>query len=96
MEGDLHQLELKPGMIGRFYGVNCRHEAPPNETDYCRVSLDFRVAPSACYDADWGLLQPGKLKIDHGYLEFTILELSNHNGPACVGGDSLIAHDHSS
>jgi len=71
-KGDLHQLELECGQIARFYGVHCHHKAPPNETDYCRVSMDFRIAPSACYDTGWSFWKQGKKKIDHGHREFTL------------------------
>lgn len=71
-EGDLHQLELRCGEIARFYGVHCHHKAPPNDTAFCRVSLDFRIAPSACYDTGWGLFKEGKKKMNHGHREFTM------------------------
>ena len=63
--GNMRQLELRCGEIGRFYGVDVRHTAPPNLTGYCRLSLDFRVAPAASYDVGWSLLGREQLKIKH-------------------------------
>ncbi|CAE8692954.1 unnamed protein product, partial [Polarella glacialis] len=54
-EGDFHPLRLKLGEMARFYGTNCNHKAPPNDTDWTRFSLDFRVAPARCYDRSWSL-----------------------------------------
>ena len=71
-KGDMHQLVLRCGEMARFYGVHCHHEAPPNLTEYCRVSLDFRIAPAACYDREYQFMPNGKTKIVHNYNECTI------------------------
>eukprot|EP00658_Telonema_sp_P-2_P003874 TRINITY_DN11446_c0_g1_i1.p1 TRINITY_DN11446_c0_g1~~TRINITY_DN11446_c0_g1_i1.p1 ORF type:complete len:187 (-),score=32.71 TRINITY_DN11446_c0_g1_i1:168-728(-) len=61
--GEFHQLVLGVGEMTRFYGVDRLHNAPPNETGSCRVSLDFRVAPVMCYDEEWSLLRKQETKI---------------------------------
>lgn len=53
--GDFHPLRMAVGEMVRFWGTSCFHKAPPNETDFTRVSLDFRVAPVRCYDRNWAL-----------------------------------------
>lgn len=70
--GEMHQLELAVGQFSRFYGVERQHTAPANQTEHCRVSLDFRVAPAHCYDTEWSLLGKGGMKIVHGMRQVTV------------------------
>ena len=48
LRGDFSPLPAGAlGEIAAFYGVACRHFAPPNASQEARVSLDFRVGYSA-------------------------------------------------
>ncbi len=42
---DFQPFELESGEGMRFNGNTCRHFTKPNDTDYTRVSFDFRVIP---------------------------------------------------
>ena len=42
-KGDFHALVVEPGMAVRFYGNQCLHFTKANNTEYTRVSFDFRV-----------------------------------------------------
>ena len=44
--GDFEPVSLRYGQAMRFDGHDCRHYTVQNETDSCRVSIDFRVVPS--------------------------------------------------
>ena len=48
LQGDFGPLPAGTfGEIAAFYGVACRHYAPPNSSQAARVSLDFRIGFSA-------------------------------------------------
>lgn len=46
---DFKPFELSPGQLMRFWGHECEHFTVPNDTDHCRVSIDFRIIPSSLY-----------------------------------------------
>lgn len=46
---DFRPFELRPGQFMRFWGHDCEHFTLPNDTDHCRVSIDFRVVPRSLY-----------------------------------------------
>jgi len=46
-------LEGEFGMMHRFYGNDLFHFTLPNDTEFTRVSLDFRVVPGPLYDNDY-------------------------------------------
>ncbi|KAI8613899.1 hypothetical protein BC830DRAFT_428702 [Chytriomyces sp. MP71] len=64
---DYAPVRLAVGQMLMFHGVVRHHRVFPNATAGTRVSLDFRVAPSKCFDNGWRI--PG-LKIVHGMKEF--------------------------
>lgn len=45
-KGDFQPLNLRYGQFLKFNGHDCRHYTVHNETQICRVSIDFRVVPS--------------------------------------------------
>ena len=45
-KGDFQPLKLRYGQFLKFDGHDCRHYTVHNETQTCRVSIDFRVVPS--------------------------------------------------
>ena len=45
-KGDFRPVELEYGQCLRFDGHDCRHYTVHNDTESCRVSIDFRVVPS--------------------------------------------------
>ena len=49
---DWHVIDAQFGYIKRFYGVLCSHFTTSNNTDQTRVSLDFRVIPGSCWQAE--------------------------------------------
>jgi hypothetical protein len=49
---DYHPLELEYGQLQQFYGCYATHFAVENTTDQTRVSIDFRVQPGPCHDAE--------------------------------------------
>ena len=46
---DYIPIELTEHEYLRFDGYNCRHFTVPNDTDYTRISFDFRVVPVSLY-----------------------------------------------
>ena len=46
---DYAPFELHYGQCQRFWGAQCVHYTEANDTDFTRVSLDFRVLPRACH-----------------------------------------------
>lgn len=52
---DFHPLALDVGQIAMFHGTLVRHYAPPNPTNFLRVSMDFRVGIERYYDPKWKL-----------------------------------------
>jgi len=51
---DFRPFELHPGQLMRFWGHDCEHFTVPNDTDHCRVSIDFRCIPRKLYrDQYW-------------------------------------------
>lgn len=53
---DYAPLGAKLGEVVAFHGSSCKHYAPPNESIYTRVSLDFRVGVVPYYDPEWRML----------------------------------------
>eukprot|EP00929_Paragymnodinium_shiwhaense_P071416 TRINITY_DN36305_c0_g1_i1.p1 TRINITY_DN36305_c0_g1~~TRINITY_DN36305_c0_g1_i1.p1 ORF type:complete len:368 (+),score=87.69 TRINITY_DN36305_c0_g1_i1:100-1104(+) len=51
-QNDFLPLELDFGQVHRFWGHRLMHKTMANDTDITRVSLDFRVVPGPCFDAD--------------------------------------------
>lgn len=49
-KADYHPIDLKYGEVLSWYGSACRHFAPANETNYTRISLDFRIALLGDYE----------------------------------------------
>jgi hypothetical protein len=48
---DWHPIGVEgPGTIHRFWGSQCLHWTSENTTPLTRVSLDFRVVVSSCWD----------------------------------------------
>jgi len=70
--GDFSAWEMDYGQVGLFNGVECRHMTQPNDSGRTRVSMDFRVAPEACFDASWQL---PKLTYRHEYRRYELTEL---------------------
>ena len=50
--GDFEPFECSHGELVRFWGSQCVHYTQANEEDVTRVSMDFRVMPRSCYDAE--------------------------------------------
>ena len=48
---DWHPIEGAYGIIKHFAGAICAHWTPENNTDFTRVSLDFRIIPGPLYNA---------------------------------------------
>jgi hypothetical protein len=46
---DFVTITLSENQYFRFDGYNCTHFTVPNDTDYTRVSFDFRVVPASLY-----------------------------------------------
>ena len=72
---DFHHFTMKPGQIVMFDGNQCIHGNLPNTTGKTRVSFDFRVLPSACYNPDHDLtsLSKGnKFLIGHYYQRISL------------------------
>jgi hypothetical protein len=67
--GDFHPLEVDHGQIASFFGCLCRHHAPPNLSQFTRVSLDFRVGVGGYFDPEW---RPEGVKALHGWREVTL------------------------
>lgn len=62
---DFRPLELAMGELASFHGAKCRHRAPPNGSEYTRVSLDFRVGVSPWFDPE----RPVGTKATHTWRE---------------------------
>ena len=60
---DDHPLNVTYGEIACFHGSACRHHVPCNESEYTRVSLDFRVGVEGYFDPKWSMRGT---KEDHG------------------------------
>ena len=48
---DWHPIIGHYGMIKHFAGAICAHWTPENNTDFTRVSLDFRIIPGSMFEA---------------------------------------------
>jgi hypothetical protein len=48
---DWHPIEGHCGMVKHFAGALCTHWTPENNTDFTRVSLDFRIIPAPFFHA---------------------------------------------
>jgi len=60
---DWHPIIGQYGMIKHFAGAICAHWTPENNTDFTRVSLDFRIIPGTMYHAlKCGGKQPGGVR----------------------------------
>ena len=46
---DWHPIEGEYGMVKRFAGAICTHWTAENNTDFTRVSLDFRIIPGSMF-----------------------------------------------
>jgi hypothetical protein len=51
--GDFHSIAARPGEVISFHGSSCRHYVNTNESEYTRVSLDFRVGIEGFFDPMW-------------------------------------------
>ena len=52
-EEDYKALGAQLGEVVAFHGSSCKHLAPPNISNYTRVSLDFRVGIVPFFDPEW-------------------------------------------
>jgi hypothetical protein len=64
--GDYRPLRAMPGQIIAFHGSSCRHLVNSNETEFTRVSIDFRVGVEGFFDPYW---QMQGTTDDHGRRE---------------------------
>eukprot|EP01063_Lacrimia_lanifica_P018661 TRINITY_DN25570_c0_g1_i1.p1 TRINITY_DN25570_c0_g1~~TRINITY_DN25570_c0_g1_i1.p1 ORF type:complete len:305 (+),score=98.93 TRINITY_DN25570_c0_g1_i1:24-938(+) len=65
--GDFHPFLGGAGDVFRFYGNQCFHHTVANTSDVTRVSIDFRVVPGSCFDAD-----PAASRQRNGYQKFQV------------------------
>ena len=53
---DFSPLGACLGEVVSFHGSSCKHYVPPNQSDYSRVSLDFRIGVEPYFDPNWTML----------------------------------------
>ncbi len=66
---DYEPLGAKLGEIVAFHGSSCKHFVPRNETQFTRVSLDFRIGCEPFFDPKWQM--PGTVA-DHTRRKFVL------------------------
>jgi len=66
--GDYHPIAAALGEIISFHGSSCKHFVNPNESEFTRVSIDFRVGVQGFFDQHW---QMRGTTDDHMYRECT-------------------------
>ena len=66
---DFAPISATMGQVVSFHGSSCRHNVNPNQSEFTRVSLDFRVGVEGFFDPYW---QMEGTTDDHGRQEFQL------------------------